>query len=403
LSLAVDFFQIQARLGHRVAGNACAKRIVVAGGGVIGLSLTWELARRGHHVTLLERDQTGRQASWAGAGILSPASAKTACHALEKLAALSNELHPQWFAELTLLAVDNGYRRCGGVYIARSRGEQAALIGLRSYWNQYEIEHRRLTVADLKNRIPLLDTTRVIDAVWVPDEAQIRNPAHLKALVVGCHQAGAKILSDCGSLNIETSEGSIYRIVTERGTFQADVFCFAVGAWSEILLKQIDVSLPIIPVRGQMLLFKLPRQPFAPIVTEGSRYIVPRDDGHVLVGSTTEEAGFDTGTTDEAVAELQLFASDLVPDLDESSRVQTWAGLRPASFDGLPCIGRVPNFHNAFVATGHFKTGLQLSTGTAVIVADLVEGRSPPFDLSALDPARLNRRPPPRWSSVPAV
>jgi glycine oxidase len=115
---------------------------------------------------------------------------------------------------------------------------------------------------------------------------------------------------------------------------------------------------------------------------------VPRDDGRVLAGSTEEEVGFDKSNTPEAVAELTALARELVPALAHAPVEQTWAGLRPASFDGLPYLGQIPGISNAFVAAGHFRTGLYLSTGTAVVLSELIRGERPQIDLS---PFRVGR------------
>ena len=160
--------------------------------------------------------------------------------------------------------------------------------------------------------------------------------------------------------------------------------------WTSELLEQVDVRLPLVPVRGQMLLFKLPEMLWRPIINEGTRYIVPRQDGHVLVGSTTEEAGFDCRTTSEQIDDLQKLAEDLVPQLTIENRVKTWAGLRPASFDGMPFIGRLAGWDDVFVSSGHFKTGLQLSTASSVMLADEMDGVSPQISLAPFSVARMN-------------
>jgi glycine oxidase len=144
----------------------------------------------------------------------------------------------------------------------------------------------------------------------------------------------------------------------------------------------------IFPMRGQMVLFRCERQPFKRVLNDGPRYLVPRGDGYVLAGSTEEEAGFDKSITAEAIAELTRFAIKLVPALRDATIEQTWAGLRPASYDGFPYIGRMPGLENAFVAAGHFRSGLHLSPGTAVVLADLMCGNTPAVDLT---PFRVSR------------
>ena len=144
----------------------------------------------------------------------------------------------------------------------------------------------------------------------------------------------------------------------------------------------------IFPIRGQMVMFKCERPPITRIINDGPRYLVPRDDGRVLVGSTEEEVGFDKRTTDDALSELVDLARSLVPALREAPIEHTWAGLRPASFDGLPYLGPLPGLKNATIAAGHFRSGLYLSTATAVVLSQYLRGETPQIDLA---PFRVGR------------
>jgi len=143
------------------------------------------------------------------------------------------------------------------------------------------------------------------------------------------------------------------------------------------------------PIRGQILLLRLPQQILKRVINLGLEYLVPREDGRLLVGSTLEDAGFDTSTTPEAIQRLLVFAHSLLGDLPDAVQEQVWAGLRPGSVDGRPFIGKTPACTNGFVAAGHFRAGLHQSTGTAVLLADMITGCTPSVDPSAFDPARL--------------
>ena len=132
----------------------------------------------------------------------------------------------------------------------------------------------------------------------------------------------------------------------------------------------------------------LPQPPLARVVNEGLRYLVPRDDGRVLVGSTEDDVGFDRGTVPAAIADLRQFGESLCPALAGGRLERSWAGLRPASLDGLPYLGRIGALENAFLAAGHFRSGLQLSAGTAVVMAQLLAGEPPPVGLA---PYRVDR------------
>ena len=371
-------------------------KVAILGGGVIGLSLAWELAGRGHAVTLIERGRFGRKASWAGAGILLPGNNNTSLHPMEKLESLSNTLHREWSEKLRdQTGIDNGYRECGGVYVARTVGEKVSLIGSLDYWQQREISAVPLSAEQFRDRCPAVSTTVAeaehFAAVELPEESQICNPWHLNALIAACRDAGVELIDQQVTTDIEATGESISGIRLAERVITADAFCFACGAWTESVLNSIDVSLPMTPVRGQMVLFRADTALPLPIVNEGIRYVVPRPDGHVLVGATVEEVGFDETTVDADIESLIQFALNLLPSLSRQDIVKTWAGLRPGTWDGFPYLGPVPGFANAMAVTGHFRTGLQLSTGTARVMADLLEDRSPTIDLAPFSLSRVGK------------
>ncbi len=385
-------------------------KIAIIGGGVIGLSIAWEVSRRGHQAVVIEKSRLGRGASWAGAGILPPSNAATAIHPLEHLEARSDELHPQWADRLTNeTGIDTGFQKCGGLYLARTAGERASVLGRASEWKEREITFTELSSKQLSDQFPALAKSVLADAMawWAPSETQICNPHHVQALIVACKKQGVELLEDCGESKIDCEQGTVKQVTINPGssaprTISADAFCLTAGPWSGQIASQMlgEVSdqshetgsdpLPMLPVRGQMLLYKLDAAPFAAVVNEGTRYLVPRTDGHVLFGATIEEVGFDTSTTESGIANLIEHATSLLPQLTEDRLVKTWAGLRPGTFDGFPYIGPLSHSSNLFVATGHFKAGLHLSPGTAEIVADLVEQKTPSIDLRPFAPSRTN-------------
>ncbi|MBI3839777.1 MAG: glycine oxidase ThiO [Planctomycetia bacterium] len=356
---------------------------LIVGGGVIGLSLAYELAGHGCRVRVIDCGQPGKEASWAGAGILPPAC-PVADDPLEKLTAISNEMHRQWSAELLAsTGVDNGYRRSGAVYLARNATAAEQLDRFAGLAHAQKIDAQRLTHTELDDLEPSLRPSGTVAAAYlVPDECQIRNPRHLKALLIGCACRGVEITSGAAAEDFEIRGGRIRAVRTNLGPLSADRVCIATGSWSAALAKKLGASPEIKPVRGQMVLVSLLRPAVSRIVNEGIRYLVPRADGRLLVGSTEEDVGFDRGTTVGAVAGLLQFALSLVPDLATAQVDRTWAGLRPATRDGLPYLGRVSGLDNAFIAAGHFRSGLQLSTGTALVMSQLIRGRQPDVDLT---------------------
>lgn len=370
--------------------------VVIVGGGVVGLSLAWVLARRGTSVQILDKGEPGREASWAGAGILPPANRRTALHPLDALRGLSCELHPAWAEQLRAeTGVDNGFRRCGGLYLARQAGEAASLGAWAKTLSDEEIACQRVSPAQLTELDPGLRVNAARDdaaplraAYYLPAEAQIRNPRHLQALRAACELRGVRIVAGAEVVEIEAAGERLLAVRTADESFSAGQFLFTAGAWTGGLLARFGRPLGVAPMRGQIVLFQSEKPPLTRIVNEGPRYLVPRDDGLVLAGSTEEEAGFDKRTTPEAIAELIAFARGLCPALEQAEIVRTWAGLRPASFDGFPYLGTIPGWSNGFVAAGHFRTGLYLSPATARVLAQVLFGETPEVDLT---PFRVER------------
>jgi glycine oxidase len=364
---------------------------LIIGGGVIGLSLAWDLAKHGCSVRVVDQVEPGREASWAGAGILPAAKRHAWQHPYEQLRGLASELHSQWAGELKqITGIETGYRCCGGLHLARTAGEAAALFGWTGMLAEEKIEVQRIAATGVSAIEPgIADNDAPLSAaVFVPGEAQLRNPWHLKALRAACVKSGVEITSNAAVSEIIVRDNEIAELQILQGTFCARQFCFTAGAWTGALLQRLAIAVGIMPIRGQIVLFRCKRPPIKRVINEGSRYLVPREDGRVLAGSTEEEVGFDKRTTDEAIADLVGFARGLVPALRDAPVEQTWAGLRPGSFDGLPYLGRLPGLKNAFISAGHFRSGLFLSTASAVVMSELMRREQPRVDLA---PFRVGR------------
>ncbi len=370
---------------------------LLVGGGVIGLSLAWELAQRGRMVTVLDAGPVGRGASWAGAGILPPTARQAASDPYEQLRALSHNAHPDWAERLRAqTGIDTGFSRCGGVYLATTTAEAATLTANRWWWQEHAIEHQQWTVAELRQREPsLFATHRPVDrpaefrAVWfLPDECQLRNPHHLQALAAACRQHSVQLIENSPVAKVEPAADGSIRVVTQDEIYHADQVCLCSGAWTRQTLSHLGVMTGIMPVRGQMVLYHGTQPLLSSIVNEGHRYLVARRDGRLLAGSVEEEAGYAIETTDEAITGIRKWAEGIMPQLKEQAVERSWAGLRPGSFDGLPYLGNVPNIDNLFVAAGHFRSGLHLSCATAVVMANVMEGQANQIDMR---PFRVGR------------
>ncbi len=379
---------------------------LIIGGGVIGLSIAYELSGHGLRVRLIDRQRPAAEASWAGAGILPPVGQRLPQAPLEQLAALSLRLHAEWAERLRAeTGIDTEYRRCGGWLLsvaglsvafppheaqALERASTSQVTVAESNWDHFpyvpvmfpELEAREPALADARR------SGAILAAAFAEDEAQLRNPRHLKALVAACRARGVTIEERVEVTGFWSSAGQVVGAQTSAGPRYAGSFCITAGPWSSRLAASLGLRISVRPIRGQMVLLRNPRPALEHIVNVGKRYLVPRLDGRVLVGSTEEDAGFDKRTTDEGIAELLRFAHTLMPAWRDAAVERTWAGLRPATPDETPYLGRAAALDNLFVAAGHFRSGIYLSPATAVVMSELIRGVRPSIDLA---PFRVDR------------
>lgn len=373
--------------------------VIVVGAGAVGLSIAFALGREGLSTLVLDRREAGREASWAGAGLL-PAQGDPdyrPSHPTLALRAWSARLHAEWAAILREeTGVDNGYRRTGGVDVARTEAEDHALRTTAGRWRVEGIAHERLAPADVARIEPAL--SRDLRTVYfLPDRAQIRNPRHLQALKRGVVRRGGTILADRRVESFTTVGDRVTGVRTAEGVVEADAVIVAAGAWSGHLLGSLGIAAPTPPLKGQIVLLNAGRPLLRRIVEHGKNYLVPRDDGRILIGATEEDAGFNVLPTADGFHALHSAAVELCPVLAEAQVEAVWAGLRPGSLDSRPYIGPAPGFRNLFVATGHKRAGIQLSPATAEMTVDLVLKREPRLDPSYF---RLDREPAPAAEDV---
>ncbi len=365
--------------------------VVIVGGGVIGLSIAYALAREGVPSTVLDRRELAREASWAGAGLIPPIAERTLANPnpIVEFRSWSARLYPDWTAGLREeTGIDTGYRRTGGVDVAWTEREEQALRASAGQWRAEGIAYERLAPGDYGRVEPALNPD--LEAVYyLPDRAQVRNPRLLQALTAAVSRRGVRLRPWHSVEGYGIQRGRVTSIRTSVGEIPCGMVVMAAGAWSGPLLESIGVHTPTPPLKGQIVLLKGEGPLIRRIVEHGKNYLVPRDDGRILVGATEQDAGFDTRPTLEASRSLLDEALRICPILENADVEATWAGLRPGSIDSRPYIGPAPDLENLIVATGHRRAGLQLAPATAEVVADLVLGRPSRLDLNAFRPGRL--------------
>lgn len=352
---------------------------LVIGGGAIGLSSAIELCRRGMRVALADHGQQSGVSTWAGAGILSTLPPWGYDEAVSGLALAGMKAWPDWAANLERHArTSPEFWTCGMQVTTQVKDRQPAIDWCQSH---------RLP-AEMRS-----------DGIWLPGISQARNPRLLAAMNEALQDLGGRCLSDCEVLSVESQKRRIDSIQTTLGNFAADLFILATGAWSGLPLSSMTPVPNIRPMRGQMLLYAPGSHTLDHIILDDGFYLVPRKDGHLLAGSTVEDAGFISSTTPEALKMLHESASRILPSLKNHEPINSWAGLRPGSPENLPIIDRHPQFENLWVHAGHFRYGVTMAPASSRLLAELITGKAPFLDPEPYSWQAASRR---KWPEVAA-
>jgi glycine oxidase len=342
--------------------------VIIIGGGVSGLMSARELSDSGKRVVLLERQAFGRESSWAGGGILSPLAPWRAAEPITALCRWSQSAYPLLAEELQASSgIDPEWLPSGLLF------SDCAEIDLAKAWaDAHDTRYESLACSDLGRLEPNLCATTKSPLLF-PDIAQVRNPRLLRALINDLAQRGVELLEQHPVDEIRIERGRAVGVVAHNQLFTAQDYVVSAGAWSGLLARNSGLpELPIMPVKGQMLIFDSPPGLLKHMVLSGGRYLIPRKDGKILAGSTVENAQFNKCTTDEAHEALSRFATGLLPSLKHCAIEKHWAGLRPGSPAGIPTIGPHSEVANLFFNCGHFRNGFVMAPASARLLANHV-------------------------------
>jgi glycine oxidase len=331
------------------------KKVTVIGGGIVGCITSFFLIEKGYEVTLLDQNAVGQEASWAGAGILSPLlpwnyqdTVNNLCfgsadfyHQLSEILKKDTGIDPEWIES--------------GMLIYDVNDNDHAI----SWCQKNHIEIQQVQV----------DRT---SCLFLPLVAQIRNPRLLKALKTYLIKNNILMMEHQKVSPIVDSNDFIHCLRTESGlTLEADYYVVASGAWSSYVLNEIDMP-KIKPIRGQLIQYPSIKEKLPYIIFKDDFYLVQRQDGVILAGSTKEDVGFDKGITEEAKHSLQQKAESLMPVLKNYNIENQWSGLRPGSEGNVPMIEKHHKYNNVYLNVGHYRYGLTMAPKAARIICDLI-------------------------------
>ncbi len=350
--------------------------IAIIGAGVIGMMTARELAASGAEVLLIEKSLPAQEASWAGGGIVSPLYPWRYSEAITALASWSQISYVHLSeALLEETGLDPELRQKGLLMLA-VEDQLEALAWAKDYQrNLVEVDSR--FISELEPNLP----ATVESAVWMPEVASIRNPRLGQSLRRSLqNKRNVRFATESEVLSAEITDGRLLSIMTTKGKISADKFILSAGAWTGDLAKVFGVNVSVEPVKGQMLVIKSEVGFVNRVIMQNGRYLIPRADGRVLVGSTLEFEGYDKTTHAEAADNLHQSALEIMPALSQFNIEHHWAGLRPGCPNGIPYIDQAPGFENFYVNAGHYRNGLVLAPASCRLMADIVLGRKPIID-----------------------
>lgn len=386
----------------RLAAGAHAD-VLVVGGGIIGLAVAWRAALRGVRNIVVVDPDPGGGAARVAAGMLAPVTElQYGEEPLLRLGMASNERYAAFAAELTEASdgQDTGYRRCGTVAVALDSDDREELRELHAFHRRLGLDSQWLTGREARRLEPML-APGVRGGLHVTDDHQVDGRRLARALVLACERANVGLhRTEATELLVEDGRAVGVRLGTAE-TLTADRIVLAAGSRSHLLPGLPEGVLPAIrPVKGQILRLHIPPA-YRPFLSRNVRavvrgqhlYLVPRENGELVIGATSEEQGYDTTVTAGGVYELLRDAHELVPGITELPLVETSAGLRPGSPDNAPLLGPTA-LPGLVAATGHYRNGVLLTPVTADLVAEYLATGTTPELAAPFSPTRFTTKVP---------
>jgi glycine oxidase len=368
--------------------------VVVIGGGVIGLTIARALAHRGAgEICLIERASLGHEASFAAAGMLAPQAEANSQDDFFRLACQSRDLYPDFASSLyDETGIDVELDTTGTLYIALTYHDLVEIEKRYEWQTAAGLEVEKLTASQALQLEPCISQS-VRGALRFPHDLQVENRRLLSALANSLAKLGVTVLSGTPVESVKIERDEVRGVHTLRGFISCPNVVVAAGTWSSLLkLSQPSEkrAMMVEPVRGQMIAFDARPQLTSHVIYSPRGYIVPRRDGRLLAGSTSEHAGFAKQVTAGGISAILQHAQEISPSVSALPIVDTWAGLRPRAPDSLPVLGPCDEIGGLFYATGHYRNGILLAPVTGDLIAEaVVTGVTSPL-LGPFSPSRFD-------------
>ena len=363
--------------------------VAIAGAGLIGGSIAWELADEGLRVALFDRQEPGREASWAGAGILSPAPENPGMIASVEIGKASLAIYPEFVRRVEEASgKEAGFRPKGtlqALFSSDAREELSTIVALH---HGLGLKAEALSAEDARELEPALSED-LEAAVLRPEEASVDNRALTEAVIEAARRAGAEVFTGAEVQAIRKEGSRCTGLLLANGEgVDAKWTVIAAGSFCE-RIAEIGHSAPVKPAKGQMLSLRAANAKIERVLWSDHIYLVPRNDGRILAGATVEYVGFEKNVTAGAVEKLLGAAIELVPELAKASIEEMWAGLRPDSADHLPILGPA-EAEGLLLATGHFRSGILLAPITAQLMREWITLGRVSVDWQRFSPMRFS-------------
>ncbi|SNT20335.1 glycine oxidase [Bacillus sp. OK838] len=351
---------------------------IIVGGGVIGGSIAFQLAKRGKKVLLLEKDRLASKASSAAAGMLGAQAELDADNPLFTLASRSRGMFPALSKELKdISGIDIELVNKGMFKVALTDDQVAELKKMTKVQQDAGLEAEWLSTAEIRKTEPLL-SDEIKGGMFIPGDGQVSATSLSLAFTKSAAALGVDIKEFVHVFDLRTENGYVKGVSTNIGEFSSENVIVASGAWSAFLLEKSGINLDTYPIKGECFSVLTDRPLLEKTIFSHGCYLVPKVGGRIIVGATVKANTFDQKVSMEGISTLIEKATQLLPAIKETEWEKTWAGIRPQTGDGLPYFGEHPAYKGLFIATGHFRNGILLSPITGVLIADIVEGKTNP-------------------------